>query len=72
MDKLKVKVISTTIGRFDVDSIQVKIDDNLIEICLDKSVNVTQYSGKEILLSMKNDKYEVEAYVEDKPRATKK
>lgn len=72
MDKLKVKVISTTIGRFDVDSIQVKIDDDLIDICLDKSVNATQYSGKEILLSMKNDKYEVEAYVEDKPRATKK
>lgn len=72
MEKLKVKVMSTTIGRFDVDSMQIKIDDELIDICFEKSVNIAQYNGKEIVLLRKNNKYEVEPSVDVKPQIAKK
>ena len=57
MDKTKVKVISTTIGRYDYDSITVKLDNAITEICFNKTENVTQYQGKEIYLSQENGKF---------------
>lgn len=54
MDKNKIKVIATTIGRYDCDSITVELDGVKIEICFDKNDEVSKYEGKEIYLS--NDK----------------
>jgi hypothetical protein len=54
MDKTKVKVINTTIGKYDCDSITVELNGVKTEICFDKNENVSQYNGKEIYLS--NDK----------------
>lgn len=51
MEKVKVKVISTTIGRYDCDSITVELDKVKTEICFDKKDKVSQYDGKEIYLS---------------------
>ena len=51
MDKTKVKVINTTTGIYDCDSITVKLDGVKTEICFDKKDNVAQYEGKEVYLS---------------------
>jgi hypothetical protein len=60
MDKTKVEILSVNIGRYDVDSISVILDDKLTEICFDKTVNVSQYKGKEVYLIKENGVYKIE------------
>jgi hypothetical protein len=54
MEKTKVKVMNTNIGKYDVDSITVELNGVKTEICFDKKDEVIKYNGKEIYLS--NDK----------------
>lgn len=53
MEKTKVKIIAVTIGRYDYDSITVKLDGVETEICFNKRCKVSQYDGKEVYLSKK-------------------
>lgn len=60
MDKVKVKVIDFNIGIYDCDSITAQLDGKKTEICFDKKDNISQYNGKEIYLSKKNDVFVIE------------
>lgn len=71
MNKIKTKVISSDIGRFDVDSITVSLDENITSICFDKSENISQYNEKDIYLVNNDGVYTVELYVEEKQIAKK-
>ena len=59
MEKTKVKVIGTAIGKYDCDSITVELDKVKIEICFDKKDKVSQYDGKEIYLSQNKGIYTI-------------
>lgn len=60
MDKIKTKVESVIIGDYDVDSITVKINNRLIEICFPKSEKVEKYEGKDIHLSQIDGIYKID------------
>lgn len=71
MNKIKTKVISSEVGKFEVDSIAVKVDGAIISICFEKDCNITQYDGKDIYLINNDGVYTVEPYV-DQVSTTKK
>lgn len=54
MGKTKVKVITTTIGKYECDSITVELDGVKTEICFDKKDEVSKYEGKEVYLTKDN------------------
>jgi hypothetical protein len=60
MDETKVEVLDINIGKYDVDSIIVILNGKLTEICFDKTVNVSQYKGKEVYLIKENGVYKIE------------
>lgn len=66
MDKIKAKVISSEIGKFDVDSITIKLEDKITSICFDKSKNIAQFDGRDIYLINNNGVYNIELFVEEK------
>jgi hypothetical protein len=55
MEKTKVKVVATTVGKYDCDSITVMLDGVKTEICFDKKDEVKKYVGKDIYLSKNNE-----------------
>ena len=55
MEKIKSKVIDTTIGRYEYDSITVELEGIVTEICFTKDAEVNKYAGKDIELTKKND-----------------
>jgi hypothetical protein len=66
MAKIKTKVVSSEIGKFDVDSIAIDIDGEITSICFDKSDNVTKYDGKDIYIINDNGVFSIEPYTEEK------
>ena len=57
MDKIKTKVLDVTIGKYEFDSITVKLNDVKTEICFDKKDDVIKYIDTDIYLSNKNGEY---------------
>jgi len=55
VEKIKTKVINTTIGRYEYDSITVELDGVKTEICFTKDSDVNKYVGKDIELTKNND-----------------
>ena len=54
MESIKTKIESVEIGKFDVDSILIEKDNELLGIAFDKKVNVSQYIGKNVIIQLKN------------------
>lgn len=65
MEKTKVKVLDVIIGKFNYDSIIVKIDGVETEICFNKEVNVSEYNGKDAYLIKENDQYKITPFVDN-------
>ena len=62
MGKIKTKVIASEIGKYNVDSITVKLNGKITSICFDKSHNVTRHNGNYVFLINKDGIYSVEPY----------
>lgn len=60
MQTIKTKVQEINIGKYDVDSIVVNVDNQIIEICFNKNENIAGYLGKEIVLIEKQGLYSIE------------
>ena len=60
MQTIKTKVQEINIGKYDVDSIVVNVDNQIIEICFNKNENIAEYLDKEIVLIEKQGLYSIE------------
>ena len=60
MEKQKVKVNKVNLGKYDCDSIIVKLDNIDTEICFSKDINVSQFEGKEVNIVLGENGYVIE------------